>query len=352
MNDRISWKKFILEFLFFLVIMFISLYIIFRGQDWGNVISSIQKLSISSLFISILLAIFYVSAEGVMIYYLLNSLNGKSGIFRCITYSFIGFFYSGITPSATGGQPMQLYHMKKDGNKIADSTVVLMVVAIIYKFVLVLCGVALLLFWHEALSVYLKEYFVLYRIGISLNIIVVIILFSIMAAPALMKNLLLKIVKAAEKIGIIKNNLSIETHIIEFVDSYQNAVHFLQNNKKKILVVIAITFCQRISSFVLTYFIYRGFALAGTNASTIIFLQASIYIAVDMLPVPGAQGITEMMYKTVFMKVFPAAYLMPSLYVTRGINFYFLLIVSGIFVLINCGYRAGGNASVQKWHDN
>lgn len=32
-------------------------------------------------------------------------------------YSFIGFFYSGITPSATGGQPVQLYYMSKDGEQ-------------------------------------------------------------------------------------------------------------------------------------------------------------------------------------------------------------------------------------------
>ena len=48
---------------------------------------------------------------------------------RCIQYSFIGFFYSGITPSATGGQPVQLYYMNKDGNRGSDSTVVLMTVA-------------------------------------------------------------------------------------------------------------------------------------------------------------------------------------------------------------------------------
>ncbi len=64
-----------------------------------------------------------------MIWYLLRALNCGVSPFSCIRYSFIGFFYSGITPSATGGQPMQLYYMKKAGIKISDSTVVLMTVA-------------------------------------------------------------------------------------------------------------------------------------------------------------------------------------------------------------------------------
>ena len=32
----------------------------------------------------------------------------------------------------------------------------------------------------------------------------------------------------------------------------------------------------------------------------VILLQAAIYVAVDMLPIPGAQGVTEAMYKNVF----------------------------------------------------
>lgn len=72
---------------------------------------------------------------------------------------------------------------------------------------------------------------------------------------------------------------------------------------------------------------------------TVMLLQASVYIAVDMLPVPGAQGITEMMYQKVFQMIFPAVYLMPSLYVTRGISFYFLLILSICIVVGNSIYR-------------
>jgi hypothetical protein len=33
---------------------------------------------------------------------------------KVMRYSFIGFFFSGITPSASGGQPAQIYYMNKD----------------------------------------------------------------------------------------------------------------------------------------------------------------------------------------------------------------------------------------------
>ena len=81
--------------------------------------------------------------------------------------------------------------------------------------------------------------------------------------------------------------------------------------------------------------VYLGFGQTGSSALKVILLQASVYIAVDMLPLPGAQGITELMYQAVFAHVFAGAYLIPSMLVSRGINFYFLLVLSLAVVLVN-----------------
>lgn len=333
-------KKRLAEIVFFVVTMGISFYIIFHGQDLSKIFQSIKTLSFLCLLESGVTAIFFVSAEGVMIFYLLRSLNGKSGLLCCISYSFIGFFYSGITPSATGGQPMQLYYMKKDGNSLADSSVVLMVVALIYKFVLVIFGIFMLLFWNCSLRFYLQNYFGLYLFGLALNIILVVILFGTMMLPKTMKKILIKAEHLLKTIKVLKVSPEGEKKSVQFVDNYHSAVQFLKSHKKKILVVIGMTFLQRFSVFFLTYIIYRGFGLQGTNLFTIVFLQASIYIAVDMLPIPGAQGITELMYQNVFKMIFPKVYLISSLYVTRGINFYFLLMFSALVVIGNWIYRS------------
>ena len=105
-------------------------------------------------------------------------------------------------------------------------------------------------------------------------------------------------------------------------------MNWLKIHPIHLLTVIGLTFLQRCSVFVLTYVVYRGFGLEGTTALKIILLQASVYIAVDMLPLPGAQGITELMYKAIFANIFTGMNLIPSMLVTRGLNFYFLLIVS------------------------
>lgn len=78
---------------------------------------------------------------------------------------------------------------------------------------------------------------------------------------------------------------------------------------------------------------YLGFGLSGTAMYQILLLQAAIYVAVDMLPVPGAQGITEAMYGKVFLPVFSGQYLVPAMCVTRGVEFYLMLVIGALWVL-------------------
>ena len=144
-----SVKKRILEVTIFLLVMFLTFYTLFSGKNLGEIANAVSKMSVGYLVPAAALAIFFVCAEGYMIWYLLQAMKANrrkegSSLIRCIQYSFIGFFYSGITPSATGGQPVQLYYMSKDGNRGSDSTVVLMTVAVVYKFVLVILGAAIL----------------------------------------------------------------------------------------------------------------------------------------------------------------------------------------------------------------
>ena len=83
-----------------------------------------------------------------------------------------------------------------------------------------------------------------------------------------------------------------------------------------------------------------SYRVEGTQKGFQSDVQAAVTIAVDMLPLPGAQGISELMYCRIFSGVFSAGYLMPSLYVTRGITFYFLLIFSLLVVVVNQVYRS------------
>lgn len=326
-------KKNICSAVFFLLLAVLTFYAICKGNDMTKVAAAIREMDVRYLIGAAALGLFFVSAEGCMIWYLLRPLENKARFFSCIKYSFIGFFYSGITPSATGGQPMQLYHMNKDGLRVSESTVVLMTVAVIYKFVLVMMGLLMLLFGYGSLKEYLGEYIRLFGLGLFLNTALVVILFIVIFRPGLFKSIVFHGERFLVKLHILKHSGERLEKLSGFADRYHATVKFYLKNKRKIAVVIGFTVIQRLSVFFLTYLVYCGFHLSGTGATTIMMVQAAVYIAVDMLPLPGAQGITELMYKTVFAGIFPGSLLTASMCVTRGINFYFLLICAALFTM-------------------
>lgn len=333
-------RKNIISAAIFLLLTAITIAVIFKGNDMGTVAAAAKTLEPVYLFGAAATALFFTSAEGIMIWYLLGSLEGRTNLLSCIKYSFVGFFYSGITPSATGGQPMQLYYMQKEGHRISNSTVVLMTVAVIYKFVLVVIGIGMLAFYYGPLRHYLGNFIYLYYLGLFLNAALVLVLLFVMVSPRCFKGIVVGGEHVLKKLHLLKESDRRTGKLIDMADQYHEAVLFFLNHKSKIFWVIGFTFLQRCSVFFLTWLIYRGMGLAGQSMISVMVLQASVYIAVDMLPLPGAQGITEVMYKAAYAKVFPGAYLTASMCVTRGLNFYFLLIVSA-FTAMCCHF--GGN---------
>lgn len=318
-NNR---KWFVNGFLF-VAIMFGTFWFILRGQDWSVLCDSLLRIAPQCLAGAALLSVFYICAEGMMIWYLLWGMNGCVCLGRCIVYSFIGFFFSGITPSASGGQPIQLYYMKKDGNALSESTVVLMTVALIYKLVFAVGGSLLWVFGAGWLQKYLQGYVPLFGLGLSLNIILVVVLLLVMLVPDIMLNIACYFAKNSET----------QEKIRKFIRSYQHAVTFLKGNQKKIIIVCIGTLVQRSSLCLLTYVVYRGMGLSEFSLLSVVLLQAAVYIGVDMLPIPGAQGITEAMYQTAFAAVFPSGCLAASMCAVRGISFYLLMIISGVIVV-------------------
>ena len=332
--DRNRKKKLAINVILFLAIMVFTMWFVFRDEGVEAVLTAMKQMSFAHLLLAIAIALFFVSAEGVMIWYLLRSIDGTSSLFSCIRCSFIGFLFSGITPSATGGQPMQLYYLKRDGNSWSLSSVALMTVALMYKLVLVLFGVGILLFWHAPLRGYLGTgYYRLFLLGLTLNTLLVVGLLMVMFTPSVIRLLSGKAEWLAVKLHLLKKAGSKQARLDHFMDNYQNALSFLKEHKGKMFVVLLGTVVQRAAVFALTYVVYRGMGMSGVALTTIMWLQAAVYIAVDMLPIPGAQGITEAMYRRAFLSIFTAGHVTASMCISRGVSFYLMICVGLVVTL-------------------
>lgn len=329
-----SRKKIIFNGVFLAVVFALTIYGVFHGEDLSSMMDAIHRADKRWLIPGIALVAFFIWGESIIIWYMMRSSGIQLKKRTCFLFSSVGFFFSCITPSASGGQPMQIYYMKKEKISIPVSTVILMIVTITYKLVLVVIGIGIAIFGRGFLHKYLEGILPVFYLGLALNIFCVTFMTILVFHPLLAKAIMVKGMKLLERLHLVKKKDGRLKKLEDSMDTYRNTAAYLKNNPFVIVKVIGITFIQRMALFAVTWFVYQAFGLHGTGFWEILFLQAVISVSVDMLPLPGGMGISETLFLKIFPPVFGSTLLLPAMVLSRGLGYYGELLVSAVFTVV------------------
>ena len=328
-----SRKKIIFNGVFLAVVFALTIYGVFHGEDLSSMMDAIHRADKRWLLPGVALVAFFIWGESIIIWYMMRSSGIRLKKRTCFLFSSVGFFFSCITPSASGGQPMQIYYMKKEKISIPVSTVILMIVTITYKLVLVVIGIGIAIFGRGFLHKYLEGILPVFYLGLMLNIFCVTFMTILVFHPLLAKAILMKGMKLLERFHLMRKKEGRMKKLEASMDTYRNTAAYLKNNPLVIVKVIEITFIQRMALFAVTWFVYQAFGLHGTGFWDILFLQAVISVSVDMLPLPGGMGISETLFLTIFSPVF-GGLLLPGMVLSRGLGYYGELLISAVFTAV------------------
>ena len=323
-------KKTIVNLIFLLLVFVLTLYYVFHGEDMGALAAYLGQSDIRYWIAGTVLVILFILSESVIIYYMMRSVGQPAILTHCFLYSFVGFFFSAITPSATGGQPAQLYFMKKDNLSMSISTLILMVVTITYKAVLVVIGLVVVIFRPRVIMEYLDPVIGWCYLGVALNVFCVTFMMILVFHPTLAENILVSLIRIFCRITHSKKEKKWVQRVSGAMERYRSVADYLRKNKRVIINVLLITFIQRIMWFYITYLIYLSFSLQGVDPVTITTLQGMISVSVDMLPLPGGMGISENLFLKIFRPICGKNFVLPVMVVSRGISYYTQLIISAI----------------------
>ena len=328
-----SRKKIIFNGVFLIVVFVLTIYGVFHGEDLSSMMSAIHEADKKWLVPGIGLVAFFIWGESIIIWYMMRSNGIHLKKRSCFLFSSVGFFFSCITPSASGGQPMQIYYMKKEKISIPVSTVILMIVTITYKLVLVVIGIGVAVFGRGFVHTYLQGILPVFYLGLALNIFCVTFMTILVFHPLFAKAIMVKGLKVLERIHLMKKKENRLRKLEDSMDTYRDTAAYLKNNPMVIVKVIGITFVQRMALFAVTWFVYKAFSLSGTGFWAVLFLQAVISVSVDMLPLPGGMGISETLFLTIFTPVF-GTLLLPGMVLSRGLGYYGELLISALFTIV------------------
>lgn len=320
--------------IFLAVVFIITIYSVFHNEDLSSIIVYMKSADTRYWFAGVLFVIIFIECESVVIYYMLKGLGENVLFSHCCLYSFIGFFFCLVTPSATGGQPAQLYFMKKDGLSLTVSAMVLVIVTVTYKLVLVAIGALVFIFQPAGVMLYIRPVTGWCVLGMALNVICIVVMLLFVFNPVFAGNTAAFIIKAAGRAFKLKNIQKYMDKLSRAMERYKDSAIYFASHKFVIWNVFCITVFQRIILFAVTYIVCVSFGTADAGFFTITGLQAMISVAVDMLPLPGGMGITEKLFKEVFTHLCGGSLVLPVMIASRGISYYTQLFISALMSVV------------------
>lgn len=330
--------KLVKKYGFAVIILLITLYFTFTSiydkQSLNIIFINLKKINPIYIIICLLMIFIYFLLQGLYMKFVLNTLKTKTSIFRCMFYSIVEFFYSGITPSSTGGQPVQLYYMTKDKIPIRKSYITLVLDTIYFKIILLLLGIVVLFSGHFYIFEGSFIYVVFFILGFLIDLLLTILGLCLLFKMNFIKSLFTKLLTFLKRFRLF-DKFTNKINIDETFSKYKDEIKFIKSHKKTVFFSFIITFIQRIILFSIIYVVYHALGFNKYNYFDLLIIQVGVQIAIEALPLPGGAGLSENMLHDSFLIIFASKLADVGMLLTRAFTFYIPIVLSGIIILVD-----------------
>ena len=379
-NSREEKKKSALKFLaYFLIIivltglaLFLSLY-----QDFDLVVNALKHSDWRYLLIILGLVAFTFMIEAFTIFAFSRLYTKKYKYHQGLATVLVGAFYSGITPSASGGQIMETYTMKKQGIEASTGASIMVMSFIVYQICLILVGAVGIVFSNGLLSsiatfnidvngVTIVVPTIVFTIaGFLLNLFVILMLFLMSYSHGFHNFIMHRGINFFAKLRLIKNPEQKRESLRVQVENFKIELRRLFSNIPIFILMIICWTSILVIRFSIPFF--AGLALNGygycinsdgslvvkaiyderaallgfvpvmsTGQANIesfwqcVFLSSYHQMATGLVPIPGTAGVSEYFFSTIFSKYYTSNYITTAAQIIwRFSTYHIVLLVSG-----------------------
>ncbi len=321
---------------------------VFEGQSGKDMLDVVRTVNPYYLICGFGMMFLYNICEASNLFFVFRSLHQKVSFLKCMGFGFVEFYFSAITPSSLGGQPMQVYYMQKNNINVSVASLSVLIYILTYQFVLL--GYFLFMFFFRyqlliSLGIYKIRWFLIY--GATASLVMVSAVLLVLLSKSTAERIVLFFANLLVKLHILKQKEKMVHSIERQMDEYAACVRYLKTNMKLVIRLIFVMILQFTFFFSIPYFVYQAFGGTTYGLLDIIAVQSVIHISAASIPLPGAVGAAENNSFRMFQRLYPAQSVLPAMLLTRFINFYGFALISGLAVMImQIGYRRKKKASL------
>lgn len=316
------------------ILIFITILVLFFAlkDDFNAVLEQILTANPFWLIMSVFLMASYFFLRSIDLLILIQKIVPEYTFKKALKLMITTQFFNAVTPFATGGQPFQVYMLRKDGVRIPEGTNIIIQNFILYQIALVTLGIIAVIsnyFCHfYPKSDVLKN---LVTIGFIMNFLVVVGLFIISFGRKLNHWLLHLVLSFLTKIKLVKDPDIKRKKWEAYINRFHKGAKVLISNKKYFLSavgrnILALTCLYLVPLTV----IYSMGDYTSINGIEVIITSAYVMLIGSFVPIPGGTGGLEYGYIAFFGNFLNGATLKASMLIWRFFTYYFGMFAGAI----------------------
>lgn len=322
---------------YILLLLITALVLYFSLKDnYEVIIHELKNINLFWFFVGILFIVVYWLFRTLSIHEFIKKFKKDFTLFSSFKLTMTTVFFDGVTPFSSGGQPVQIYYLKKRGVEVVDGTNIAIQNFIVYQIALVLLGVIAIvsnsIFDIFPSSSILKK---LVTLGFIINLLVTLGLFSIAFLKKFNKFICKTLINLLTKFKIVKNKEEKTTQFNDYVYKFNKGTKQLLSNKplfiKGIIYNIVALTCYYIVPLVIMFSMGDYTSL---NIFTSIITSAYVMLIGSFVPIPGGSGGLEYGFISFFGYFLAGGKLTATMLIWRFVTYYLGIIVGAIVMNI------------------
>lgn len=320
-----KWLKQYSGILYILAATVVLAAILLFSNEMPAMINSLGQLNVKWVWMSAGTIVMYYLVRAITLYYYLRRQKCPLKFREALYVTGVGQFYSAITPSSSGGQPMQVFSMHKKGVPVSVATATVSVKYIGFQLAFLLMGGVLWVFNRSMVAEQLGSLRWLVALGYVINVLLVVLVVMTIFRSAFVNRIVSGCVSLGVKLYLIKHREEALEKALVTLDEYRRGVQEMFAHPLDGLVILLLSLLQIFFLMNVGVCLYRAFGLTGSTAGQIMTIQLLLFISAAFVPLPGAAGAQEGGFYLFFRGIFPENNLMAAMLCWRLFSYYQLM---------------------------
>lgn len=323
--------------LYILIIAILLVLYFSLKDDFVGVLKTFSKVNLWIILFSILLYLLSLLFKSLSLGIFIKQYYKDYSIKSAYSLTLVGQFFNAITPFQSGGQPFQVYFLKKEGKKVSDCINAMLKDSLAYQIALVLIG-TIAIVTNFLLDIYKDSSLnFLVFVGFVVNFIVFLFFILIITAKKTGLKIINHIVECIFNIKLIRKYNNKKELIKKWINDFYKTSKEIRKNKKEFLIAITYQIINFIMLYLIPFVILKAFGVTNINLLDSLIAISFVMLIGNFIPIPGATGGIEYGFYKFFGYYIGGTILTSSMLMWRFIT-YALGMIIGFIIFI---YKKG-----------